>query len=108
MGGMQALQWAIAYPEMVSSCVAIASTHKHSPMQIAFNEVGRQAIMGDYNWNGGDYYHGEAPDAGLAVARMIGHITYLSDESMHQRFGRRLRDKAELGYDFTMGFEVES
>lgn len=108
MGGMQAMQWAVAYPEMVASCIAIASTPKHSPMQIAFNEVGRQAIMGDYNWNGGDYYHGEAPDAGLAVARMIGHITYLSDESMHQRFGRRLRDKAELGYDFTMDFEVES
>lgn len=108
MGGMQALQWAVAYPEMVASCIAIASTPKHSPMQIAFNEVGRQAIMGDYNWRGGDYYHGDPPDAGLAVARMIGHITYLSDESMHQRFGRRLRDKAELGYDFTMDFEVES
>ena len=77
-------------------------------MQIAFNEVGRQAIMGDHNWNGGDYYRGDPPDSGLAVARMIGHITYLSDESMHERFGRRLRNKVELGYDFTIDFEVES
>jgi homoserine O-acetyltransferase len=77
-------------------------------MQIAFNEVGRQAIMGDANWNGGDYYQGDPPDAGLSVARMIGHITYLSDESMHERFGRRLRNKEALGYDFTLDFEVES
>jgi homoserine O-acetyltransferase len=93
---------------MVPSGIAVASTPKHSPMQIAFNEVGRQAIMGDHNWNGGDYYQGDPPDAGLAVARMIGHITYLSDESMHERFGRRLRDKAELGFDLTLDFEVES
>ena len=77
-------------------------------MQIAFNEVGRLAIMSDPNWNGGDYYGGAGPDNGLAVARMIGHITYLSDESMHEKFGRRLRDKTALGYDFTMDFEVES
>jgi homoserine O-acetyltransferase len=108
MGGMQALQWVVAYPEAVSSCIAIAATPKHSPMQIAFNEVGRQAIMGDVNWNGGDYYQGDPPDAGLSVARMIGHITYLSDESMHERFGRRLRNKKALGYDFTLDFEVES
>ena len=108
MGGMQALQWAVAYPEAVGSCIAIAATPKHSPMQIAFNEVGRQAIMGDGNWNGGDYYGGVPPDAGLSVARMIGHITYLSDESMHDKFGRRLRGKETLGYDFTMDFEVES
>jgi homoserine O-acetyltransferase len=108
MGGMQALQWVVTYPEAVSSCIAIAATPKHSPMQIAFNEVGRQAIMGDVNWNGGDYYQGDPPDAGLSVARMIGHITYLSDESMHERFGRRLRNKKALGYDFTLDFEVES
>jgi homoserine O-acetyltransferase len=108
MGGMQALQWVVSYPEMVGSCIAIASTPKHSPMQIAFNEVGRQAIMGDHNWNGGDYYHGDSPGSGLAVARMIGHITYLSDESMREKFGRRLRNKAALGYDFTTDFEVES
>ena len=108
MGGMQALQWAVAYPECVASCIAIAATPKHSPMQIAFNEVGRQAIMGDPNWNGGDYYQGTPPDNGLAVARMIGHITYLSDESMHEKFGRRLQGKQVLGFDFTMDFEVES
>ena len=108
MGGMQALQWAVAYPEMVASCIAIAATPKHSPMQIAFNEVVRQAIMADPNWNNGDYYQGTPPDNGLAVARMIGHITYLSDESMHEKFGRRLKGKQVLGFDFTMDFEVES
>ena len=108
MGGMQALQWAVSYPDAVSSCIPIAATTKHSPMQIAFNEVGRLAIMSDPNWKGGNYYGGPGPDNGLAVARMIGHITYLSDESMHEKFGRRLRDKTALGYDFTMDFEVES
>jgi homoserine O-acetyltransferase/O-succinyltransferase len=108
MGGMQALQWAVEYPDSVASCIPIAATQKHSPMQIAFNEVGRLAIMSDRNWNNGDYYQSEPPDSGLAVARMIGHITYLSDESMREKFGRRLQDKAALGYDFTMDFEVES
>jgi homoserine O-acetyltransferase len=108
MGGMQALQWAVAYPEAVASCIPIAATQKHSPMQIAFNEVGRQAIMGDPKWNNGDYYGGEGPDSGLAVARMIGHITYLSDESMHEKFGRRFRDKSALKYDLTQDFEVAS
>lgn len=108
MGGMQALQWTVAYPEAVASCIPIAATAKHSPMQIAFNEVGRLAIMSDPKWNNGDYYGGPAPDSGLAVARMIGHITYLSDESMRAKFGRRLRDKETVGYDFTMDFEVES
>jgi len=108
MGGMQALQWATAYPERVAACIPIASTHRHSPMQIAFNEVGRQAIMRDPNWRGGDYYDGDSPDAGLTVARMIGHVTYLSDQSMHHKFGRRLQDKEVLGYDFGLDFEVES
>lgn len=108
MGGMQALQWAVAYPEAVASCIPIAATAKHSPMQIAFNEVGRQAIMTDPNWRGGDYYGHTPPDAGLKVARMIGHITYLSDESMHAKFGRRLRNRETYGYDFTLDFEVES
>ncbi len=108
MGGMQALQWAVTYPEAVASCIPIAATTKHSPMQIAFNEVGRLAIMSDPNWNNGDYYGKATPDSGLAVARMIGHITYLSDESMHQKFGRRLQGKAGLGYDFTLDLEVES
>ncbi len=108
MGGMQALEWVTAYPEVVDSCISIATTHRHSPQQIAFNEVGRQAILRDPNWCGGDYYDRTAPDAGLAVARMIGHITYLSDGSMHEKFGRRLRDKEVYGFDFTMDFEVES
>ena len=108
MGGMQALEWVTKYPEMVASCIPIATTHRHSPMQIAFNEVGRQAIMKDPNWRGGDYYGHVPPDSGLAVARMIGHVTYLSDESMQQKFGRRLRDKEVVGYDFTLDFEVES
>jgi homoserine O-acetyltransferase len=108
MGGMQALQWAVAYPEAVASCIPIAATQRHSPMQIAFNEVGRQAIMADPKWNKGDYYAGDAPDGGLSVARMIGHITYLSDESMHEKFGRRFRDKSALAYDLTQDFEVAS
>jgi homoserine O-acetyltransferase len=108
MGGMQALEWAVAYPETVASCIPIAATHKHSPMQIAFNEVGRQAIMTDPNWKRGDYYGGPSPDSGLSVARMIGHITYLSDESMHEKFGRRLRDKRVPAFDLTLDFEVES
>jgi homoserine O-acetyltransferase len=108
MGGMQALQWAVAYPEAVASCIPIAATQKHSAMQIAFNEVGRQAIMGDPKWKNGYYYEGEGPDSGLAVARMIGHITYLSDESMHEKFGRRFRDKTALAYDLTQDFEVAS
>ena len=108
MGGMQALEWSVAYPEAVRSCIAIAATQKHSPMQIAFNEVGRQAIMADPKWNKGDYYDGETPDAGLSVARMIGHITYLSDESMHEKFGRRFQDKSALTYDLARDFEVAS
>jgi homoserine O-acetyltransferase/O-succinyltransferase len=108
MGGMQALEWAVAFPEMVASCISIAATQRHSPMQIAFNEVGREAIMGDPNWSGGDYYRGDPPDSGLAVARMIGHITYLSDESMHEKFGRRLREKKAPDYDLSLDFEVES
>jgi homoserine O-acetyltransferase len=77
-------------------------------MQIAFNEVGRQAIVADPDWNGGSYYGGKPPARGLAVARMVGHITYMSDESMHQKFGRRLREKEAFGFDFNIDFEVES
>jgi homoserine O-acetyltransferase/O-succinyltransferase len=108
MGGMQALEWAVAYPGMVASCVSIASTQRHSPMQIAFNEVGREAIMADPNWNGGDYYQGESPDNGLAVARMIGHITYLSDEAMQEKFGRRMRERKTSDQEQGLDFEVES
>jgi homoserine O-acetyltransferase len=108
MGGMQALQWAVAYPEVVASAIPIATTARHSAQQIAFNEVGRQAIMADLDWNGGDYYGGNPPARGLAVARMVGHITFMSDDSMKQKFGRRLRDKDTFSFDFSVDFEVES
>jgi len=108
MGGMQALEWAVAHPDRVVSAIPIATTARHSAQQIAFNEVGRQAIMADPNWNGGDYYGKEPPARGLAVARMVGHITYMSDHSMREKFGRRLRGKNSFGYDFDVDFEVES
>jgi len=108
MGGMQALKWAVDYPEQVVSAIPIASTTRHSAQQIAFNEVGRQAIMADPDWNGGDYYGKQPPARGLAVARMVGHITYMSDESMREKFGRRLRDKETFGFGFDVDFEVES
>lgn len=100
MGGMQALQWAVAYPDSVETSIPIASTAHHSAQQIAFDEVGRQAIMADPDWNEGNYYDSRPPARGLAVARMVGHITYMSDRSMREKFGRRLRDKD--------AFEVES
>jgi homoserine O-acetyltransferase len=108
MGGMQALQWAVAYPDSVASVIPIAATARHSAQQIAFNEVGRQAIMADPDWNGGNYYGGKPPARGLAVARMVGHITYMSDDSMHEKFGRRLRGREGYGFDFEVDFEVES
>ena len=108
MGGMQVLQWCVSYPDMVRSAIAIATTSYSSPQQIAFNEVGRRAIISDRNWNNGEYYGGEFPDSGLSLARMIGHITYLSNESMYEKFGRRLQDKEEYSFDFTTDFEVES
>ena len=108
MGGMQALEWAASYPERVVSAIPIATTARHSAQQIAFDEVGRQAIMADPDWNGGDYYGKNPPARGLAVARMVGHITYMSDESMREKFGRRLREKEKVGFDFSVDFEVES
>ncbi|HEY2013774.1 MAG TPA: homoserine O-acetyltransferase [Bryobacteraceae bacterium] len=108
MGGMQALEWAVAYPDRVVSAIPIAATTRHSAQQIAFNEVGRQAIMADPDWNGGDYYGKQPPGRGLAVARMVGHITYMSDESMREKFGRRLRGKENFGFGFDVDFEVES
>ncbi len=104
MGGMQALQWAVSYPDRVASVIPIATTHRHSAQQIAFNEVGRQAILADPDFNGGEYYDGKYPERGLAVARMVGHITYMSDDSMREKFGRRRR--AAAGQDDM--FEVES
>lgn len=108
MGGMQALEWAVAYPQCVAAAIPIATTARHTAQQIAFDEVGRQAIMADPDWNEGNYYDGKPPARGLAVARMVGHITYMSDTSMRQKFGRRLRDKDAFGYDFSVDFEVES
>jgi homoserine O-acetyltransferase len=107
MGGMQVLQWAVSYPERVRAALPLATTASHSPMLIAFSEVGRQAIYADPNWNGGDYYDKTRPNAGLAVARMVGHITYLSEESMHQKFGRRLQERERFGYDFNTDFAIE-
>lgn len=108
MGGMLALQWAAAFPELVRCVIPIAATLKHSPQQIAFDEVGRQAIMADPDWQGGNYYDLKPPEKGLAVARMLGHITYMSDQSMEKKFSRRpIADKDE-GFKFTAGFEVES
>jgi len=109
MGGMQVLEWAAHHPKRVRSAVPIATTAQHSPMLIAFSEVGRQAIYADPFWNQGDYYdQPRKPDAGLAVARMVGHITYLSEESMHLKFGRRLQDMEKYGYEFQTEFEIES
>jgi homoserine O-acetyltransferase len=104
MGGMQALEWAVSYPDYVVSAMPIATTHRHSAQQIAFNEVGRQSIMADPDFQRGDYYQGRHPERGLAVARMVGHITYMSDDSMHEKFGRRRR---KLSDEDSM-FEVES
>ena len=101
MGGMQALEWAVAYPDSVRAALPIATTSRHSAQQIAFNEVGRQSIMADPDWNDGNYYDQRPPARGLAVARMVGHITYMSDESMRQKFGRRVRAGQNK-------FEVES
>jgi homoserine O-acetyltransferase len=108
-GGMQVLQWCISYPEAIRLAIPIATSAYSSPQQIAFNEVGRRAITSDPDWNNGNYYGLTPPARGLSLARMIGHITYLSDESMHQKFGRRRQSKAEYGFDFTtLDFQVES
>jgi homoserine O-acetyltransferase len=107
MGGMQTLQWVSKYPERLRSAIPIATALKHSPQQIAFDEVGRQAIMADADWNNGNYYPtGKQPEKGLAVARMIGHITYMSDQSMEKKFSRRLTD-AKYTFQFKPEFEVE-
>lgn len=106
MGGMQVLQWVSAYPDMVTSAIPIATALKHSPQQIAFDEVGRQAIMADSDWRGGEYYDSGQPEKGLAVARMIGHITYMSDQSMEKKFSRRLKDQ-KYSFKFKPEFEVE-
>jgi homoserine O-acetyltransferase len=108
MGGMQALRWTIDHPDAVAGCLAIGTAARQSPQAIAFHEIGRQAIYADPRWRRGDYHGGRPPDAGLAVARMVGHITYLSEQAMQEKFGRRLRGKDGYGYDFDADFEVES
>lgn len=105
MGGMQVLQWMAAYQNRIRSAIPIATTLKHTPQQIAFNEVGRQAIMADPDWQNGNYYDSAGPAKGLAIARMIGHITYMSDTSMAEKFGRRFR--ADCAPKFGADFEVE-
>lgn len=108
MGGMQALQWAVDYPDRVRSVLFLASTPRSSAQNIAFNEIGRQAIYADPNWNHGDYYGRTPPTAGLAVARMVGHITYMSEYSLESKFSRNLQGTDELTYQFEPEFAVES
>ncbi|MBF0590214.1 MAG: homoserine O-acetyltransferase [Magnetococcales bacterium] len=115
MGGMIALQWALDYPHMVPASVIIAATPRLTAQNIAFNAVARQAIMADPHFNGGDYYTLESdssakprPESGLALARMMAHITYLSEQGLHERFGRKLQDRESLSYGFETDFAVES
>ena len=109
LGAMQALQWALSFPERIRHALVIAATPRLSAQNIAFNEVARQAIMTDPDFHGGHYYeHGVVPRRGLRIARMIGHITYLSDDAMMEKFGRVLRDKTAPGFDFDIDFEIES
>ena len=109
MGGMQALQWTAAYPERVFSALAVACSTRHSAQNIAFHELGRQAVMADPDWRGGRYFEDDAhPHRGLGVARMAAHITYLSDAALHRKFGRRLQDREVPTFSFDADFEVES
>nr|WP_275112809.1 homoserine O-acetyltransferase [Rhodoblastus sphagnicola] len=109
MGGMQALQWAALFPEKVFSAMIIASAARHSAQNIAFHEVGRQAVMADPNWRAGRYIEeGVRPAKGLAVARMAAHVTYLSEEALQRKFGRKLQDRAEKTFSFDADFQVEN
>ena len=109
LGGMQAMSWSIQYPERIADCVVIASTPRLSAQNIAFNDVARQAILTDPEYHDGHYYaHGVLPRRGLRVARMIGHITYLSNDDMAEKFGRTLRAKEDFDYDYGVEFEIES
>jgi homoserine O-acetyltransferase len=108
MGGMQALEWAINFPDMVDGVIPIATTSQLSPQSIAFDWVGREAIKNDPRWNGGDYASDQVPEGGLSTARMLAHITYLSDESMSRKFGRELQDTDRYSFDFKRDFAVES
>ena len=108
MGGMQALSWASLFPDRVESAIVIASTARHSAQNIAFHEVGRQAIMADPNWRDGDYYGRDLPAKGLAVARMAAHITYLSEAGLTEKFGRNLQDRDAKSFGFDADFQIES
>jgi homoserine O-acetyltransferase/O-succinyltransferase len=109
MGGMQVLQWAASYPDRVFSALPIATATRHSAQNIAFHEVGRQAVMADPDWRGGRYLlEGTSPRRGLAVARMGAHITYLSDAALHRKFGRRLQDRTNPTFSFDADFQVEN
>jgi len=109
MGAMQALQWTINYPQKIQNVIHIAGALKHSAQNIAFHEVGRQAIMNDPNWNKGGYNKNNIiPERGLAVARMIAHITYLSDDAMHRKFGRKLQSRDIISFGFDADFQIES
>ena len=109
MGGMQVLQWAASYPQRVFSALPIATAAKHSAQNIAFHEVGRQAVMADPDWCGGNYRNEEqSPKKGLAVARMAAHITYLSETALHRKFGRNLQDRETLTFGFDADFQIES
>jgi homoserine O-acetyltransferase len=109
MGGMQVLEWASLYPQRVFAAVPIATAAHHSAQNIAFHEVGRQAIMADPEWCKGEYWRfGTNPERGLAVARMAAHITYLSESKLHEKFGRRLQDRSGVTYGFDADFQVES
>ena len=109
MGGMQVLQWAASYPERVFCAMPIAAAARHSSQNIAFHEVGRQAVMADPEWQGGRYFDfGVRPLKGLAVARMAAHITYLSDETLHRKFGRKLQNRAAPTFSFDADFQIES
>ncbi|MGI9149747.1 MAG: homoserine O-acetyltransferase MetX [Chloroflexota bacterium] len=110
LGGMQALEWAVAFPEKVRACIPIASTARLGDQGMAWNAIARNAIMADPNWQGGYYYGtGRAPTAGVGVARMVGHVTYLSAESMHEKFNRRLQERSDYSFTLTEpDFAVES
>ena len=109
MGAMQALQWSTDFPNRIQSIVHIAGALKHSAQNIAFHEVGRQAIMNDPNWHEGNYFEKESiPERGLSVARMIAHITYLSEDAMHRKFGRKLQSRDIISFGFDADFQIES
>jgi homoserine O-acetyltransferase len=109
MGGMLTLEWAVRFPQRVFACAPVATAARHSPQNIAFHEIGRQAIMADPNWQEGHYTaRGTFPGKGLSVARMTAHVTYLSEAALQDKFGRRLQNKASVGYGFDIDFQVES